>query len=248
MGVAVAAEDVFQRRIHHPYNLLPVDALVSIDGLEWGGIDDEQLQMGSKAIDDGVVDVLVAEAVADHHQPSRWSCEHSAKLIVVPGQNRKAAFADGFCTAHDDDALAAIGLYPIHGTVEFHVRLRAAPGDGGEGWMGLDDRELVVSRAGRRIRLHVTHAGTLEMTPVHRRPDVRIVMLLQQSVLIEREDGVKPAQESSHGMLDAWRVLKFELGLHEGLVHAVEDPDHRREQRFVALLVLRIARKSENRP
>ena len=33
-------------------------------------------------------------------------------------------------------------------------------------------------------------------------------------------------------MLDARRVLKFELGLHEGLVHAVEDPDHRREQRL----------------
>jgi hypothetical protein len=104
------------------------------------------------------------------------------------------------------------------------------------------DRELVLARAGRIERLHELHAGSVEATPIHRWADVRVVVLFEKGVLVQREDRLKPAQEGCHGVLDARRVLELKRDVHECVVHAVEDPRDRGNQGIVSLLVGRICR------
>lgn len=70
------------------------------------------------------VDVLVLEAVADHHEPRVALVQTGGELITVMFEDREALDGAGFGTTHDQDALAGFGL-PIAGAVQLKVWLTA---------------------------------------------------------------------------------------------------------------------------
>src|ERR1700730_6689169 len=90
MGISVAAESRFERSIRIPDERGPCAtyAGVVLEDLEGKGVHDIQLQTCGQSVHDGVVDVSIAEAVPDDHQPGRRPEQHLAKLVVVPSQDR----------------------------------------------------------------------------------------------------------------------------------------------------------------
>lgn len=105
-----------------------------------------------------VVSMRVTEAVPDNHEFGGWSRQHLPKLFVVPRQDRVQADAHGFLTTHDEDALSAVRLYPVHRSMKLYIRLRAVT-KSCERRAGLHNCEFVLPCAAGSKRLHELHAG-----------------------------------------------------------------------------------------